>query len=205
MFVPEVFPYGRTSDDITAENTGPVTRVRHLVLTLAVLSQGIVVGKPFSTIGAPKCFDLSVLFPQVVAHTLSAEKSLTTQITLVPALLMALHVLRQADFLNKGQLTSWVGALVFSLSDMSFQVAGEASHLQPTEEALNFSTLVATGGAGGVLAQVLHGWELQGAGGAGEALDFTTVHQPGNGRSSVLQIYQLVVNISLLISQITVT
>ena len=142
VFVPEVFPHSRTSDDLTAENTRSVTRICNLMLTLAVLSQGIVVRKPFSTIGASKCFNLSVLFPQVVAHTLSAEKSLTTQITLVPALLMTFQVLCQADFLNKGQITSLVAALVFSLSDMSFQMAGQTSHLQSTEEALNFTPLV---------------------------------------------------------------
>ena len=144
MFVPEVFPHSRTSDDLTTENTRSVTRICNLVLTLAVLSQGIVVGKPFSTVSAPKCFNLSVLFAQVVANTLSSEKPLTTKITLVPALLMTFHVLCQADFLNKGQVTSWMAALVFSLSDMCFQVAGQTPYLQPTEEALNFSPLVAT-------------------------------------------------------------
>ena len=124
MFVPEVFPHSRTSDNLTTENTRSVTRICHLVLTLAVLSQGIMVGPPFSTVGASKCFNLSVLFPKVVAHTLRAEKPLTTQITLVPALLVAFHVLCQADFLNKAQVTSLVAALVFSFSDVSFQVAG---------------------------------------------------------------------------------
>ena len=124
MFVPEVFPHSGTSDDVTAENTRPVARICNLVLTLAVLSQGIVVGKPFSTIAAPECLNLSVLFPKVVAHTLRAEKPLTTQVTLVPALLVAFHVLCQADFLNKAQVTSLVAALVFSFSNVSFQVAG---------------------------------------------------------------------------------
>ena len=124
MFVPEVFPHSGTSDDVTAENTRPVTRICNLVLTLAVLSQSIVVGKPFSTIAAPECLNLSVLFPKVVAHTLRAEKPLTTQVTLVPALLVAFHVLCQTDFLNKAQVTSLVAALVFSFSDVSFQVTG---------------------------------------------------------------------------------
>ena len=93
MFVPKVFPHSRTSDDVTAENTRPVTRICNLVLFLAVLSQGSVVRKPFPTLATPKCLNLSVLFPKVVAHILRAENPLTTQITLVPALLVAFHVL----------------------------------------------------------------------------------------------------------------
>lgn len=162
-----------------------MTRIGNRVLTLAVISQSIVVSKPFSTISATKRLNLSVLLPKVVPHTLSAEKPLSTQITLVPTFFMAFHVLRQADFLNKGQVASLMAALVFSFTNMGFQVTRQAPDLQPTEEALNFAALVAARDAGGMLAQLLQCWELHGAGGAGEALDFTTVHQPGNRQSSV--------------------
>ena len=120
-----------------------MTSVRNIVLALAVLSQAGVVGEPLTTVRTSERFNLSVLLPKMVPHTLSTEKLLTAQVTLVPTLLVALHVLGQADFLNEGQVTFLVAALVFPLPNVGFQMTRQTPDMKSAEETLHLGTLVA--------------------------------------------------------------
>ena len=143
VFVPKMFLHCRGSNDLPTENTRSVTSVRNIVLALTVLSQAGVVGEPSTTVGTAERFNLSVLLPKVVPHTLRTEKLLTAQVALVPTLLVALHVLGQADFLNEGQVTSLVAALVLPLPNVGFQMTRQTPDMKSAEETLHLGTLVA--------------------------------------------------------------
>ena len=138
-----MFLHCRGSNDLPTENTRSVTSVRNIVLALTVLSQAGVVGEPFTTIRTSERFNLSVLAPKMVPHTLRTEELLTAQVALVPTLPVALHVLGQADFLNEGQVTSLVAALVFPLPNVGFQMTRQTPDMKSAEEALHLGTLVA--------------------------------------------------------------